>query len=338
MIPNCLGTHGKGEFFRLLGERSLFLLGLVLILSSATVAQVDTASISGIVTDQSGAIVVGAEVFVTNSDTNITSRVASNQSGVYLVTGLKPGRYRIKVDKEGFKGINLTDLVLNVQDSVNRNFALQVGSTSESVTVTATGLNVNTTDGSVSTVIDREFVEKLPLNGRSFNTLLQLTPGVVIAPANNLTTPGQFSIAGQRTNANNFSVDGVSANFGVGAGTGQTQSGTGTAQAFSAIGGTSSLVSVDALAEFRVQTSSFAPEFGRSPGGQVILSTRSGTNILHGGVFDYFRNTAMDANDWFANQIGNPRAPEHHNDFGAFVGGPIWKDKTFFSSRTKVRG
>src|SRR5262249_33205941 len=182
--------------------------------------------------------------------------------------------------------------------------------------------------------IDRKFVESLPLNGRSFNTLLQLTPGVVIAPLAGFgQAPGQFSIAGQRTDGNNFTVDGISANFGVSGGTNDPgQSGTGTAQALSALGGTSSLVSVDALQEFRIETSSFAPEFGRAPGGQVILTTRSGTNAFHGTAFDYFRNTVMDANDWFNNAATPPlsRSPEHHNDFGGVLGGPIWRDKTFF--------
>ena len=186
---------------------------------------------------------------------------------------------------------------------------------------------VNTESGSVSTVIDHRFVENLPLNGRSFNALLQLTPGVVIA-ATSTYNQGQFSIAGQRTSANNFLIDGVSANFGVSAQSSVGTSG-GATQAFSALGGTSSLVSVEDLEEFRVETSSFAPEFGRSPGGQVILTTRSGTNDFHGGVYEYFRNDVLDANDWFATQAGQPRAAERHNDFGGFLGGPIQKDKTF---------
>jgi hypothetical protein len=285
---------------------------------------------SGTVMDRSGAVVADAKIEVTNSDTNIRTATTTNKSGIYVVNGLRPGRYRMAVGKEGFRSIVVTDITLNVQDVVSRNFNLDVGAFSESITVTADALNVNTTDGSVSTVINRQFVESLPLNGRSFNTLLQLTPGVVIAAGSNIQTPGQFSIAGQRTDSNNFNVDGVSANFGVAASTGPAQSGTGTAQAFNAIGGTSSLVSVDALQEFRIETSSFSPEFGRAPGGQVILTTRSGTNGFHGGGFDYFRNTVLDANNWFANQQGEPRAPEHHNDFGGFLGGPIWKDRTFF--------
>jgi hypothetical protein len=309
--------------------RFCFLVLCWLLIGAFSYAQMETATLSGTVMDRTGAVLPDVQVQVTNSDTNVVTATTTNKSGVYVVPSLKPGRYRIAVTKVGFKQVIVTDVILNVQDVVSRNFNLEVGAVSESITVTADQLNVNTTDAAVSTVIDRNFVESLPLNGRSFNTLLQLTPGVVIAPAG-YGTPGQFSIAGQRTDANNFTVDGVSANFGVGLAQNLGESGTGGAQAFSALGGTSSLVSVDALQEFRIETSSFAPEFGRMPGGQVILTTRSGTNAFHGGVFDYFRNTVMDANDWFASAAGDPRAPEHHNDFGGFLGGPIWKDKTFF--------
>lgn len=326
-------NNSRGEVQRF-SRKFLLVVYASVIFSVTCYCQVETASISGVITDQSGGIVVSAEVRVTNVDTNLTSTTTSNQSGIYWVTGLKPGNYRMHVAKQGFKGIDLTDLILNVQDSISRNFALQLGSVSETVSVEANSLSINTSDGSVSTVIDRNFAERLPLNGRSFNTLLQLTPGVVIAPSSPIgvgnQTPGQFSIAGQRTDANNFSVDGVSANFGVAPTFHTTGAGTGTAQAFSALGGTSSLVSVDALQEFRIETSSFAAEFGRSPGGQVILTTRSGTNIFHGGIYEYFRNTAMDANNWFNDQTGLQRAPEHHNDFGGSLGGPIWKDNTFF--------
>ncbi len=310
----------------------LLLLTLSPITCPLSFAQTGTASVSGRVTDQSGGVVPDVEVEIKNVDTNVTQTTKTNGEGFYVFPSLKPGNYLMNVRKQAFQTVSVTGITLNVQDNLSRNFVLQVGSSAESITVTADTLNVNTTDGSVSTVIDRGFVESLPLNGRSFNTLLQLTPGVVIAPISTGFSHGQFSISGQRADANNFTVDGVSANFGASSTALSGDSGTGTSQAFSALGGTSSLVSVDALQEFRIETSSVAPEFGRSPGGQVILTTRSGTNEFHGGVFEYFRNTVMDANNWFSNaaipQI--PRAPEHHNDFGAVLGGPIWKAKTFF--------
>jgi hypothetical protein len=301
----------------------------LLVLVPSSLGQGESATLSGRITDLQGRVVPGVAVDVTNVDTNIIVHQTTNSVGVYVVVGLKPGRYRVAVTKEGFRRIDLMDLVLNVQDVLSRNFQLQLGSVLSSVTVTANAANANTMDAAVSTVIDRQFVEDLPLNGRSFNVLLQLTPGVVIG-VSNVFEPGQFNIAGQRTDANNFEVDGVSANFGNNWGLGAGQSGTGSAPALSAIGGTSSLVSVEDLQEFRVVTSSSAPEFGRAPGGQVLLTTRSGTNRFHGGVYEYFRNDVMDANDWFADQNGLPKPEERHNDFGGYVGGPIWKDKTFF--------
>jgi len=307
------------------------LMFLVLLLSSSPLlsAQTTTATVTGFVTDPTNALIAGAKLDVINMDTNIRYTATTNQEGSYTLPNLPPGPYRIEVEKTGFKTVVKSDLVLHAQDTAAINFEMKLGSVSEIVTVQAGGLVINTTDAAVSTVIDRNFVSQLPLNGRSFNTLLQLTPGVVIAPSTS-DSPGQFSIAGQRTDANNFTVDGVSGNFGVGSGGYLGNTGSGSTQAFSALGGTSSLVSVDALQEFRVETSSFSPEFGRAPGGQVVLVTRSGTNDFHGDVFDYFRNTVMDANDWFANQAGNPRAAEHTNNFGGVFGGPIWKDRTFF--------
>jgi hypothetical protein len=295
-------------------------------------AQSPSGTVSGIVTDPSGAAIVEAEIIVINDTTRVQYPGRTNQEGIYLVANLPPGSYRLQVSKPGFKTIIKPDITLNVQDALAINFSLPLGAVSEVVTIQGGAPLINTESAAVGTVIDRRFVENLPLNGRSFNTLLQLTPGVVIAqtPSGSLSPMGQFSIAGQRTDANNFTVDGVSANFGVGSGGYLGNTGSGSTQAFSALGGTSSLVSVDALQEFRVETSSFAPEFGRAPGGQVMLATRSGTNDFHGGAFDYFRNTAMDANNWFANRAGNPRAAEHHNDFGGFLGGRLWKDRTFF--------
>src|SRR6267143_311169 len=327
MITTCHGQHAS----RKLGEtyRAILLLGIILIGCSAAFAQVETATVSGVISDQSGGIVVGAEVQVTNSDTNITSTSTSNQSGVYLVTGLRPGRYRIKVTKDGFKGIDLTDLILNVQDLVSRNFILQVGSTSESMTVKASALSLNTENAAVSTVVDREFVENMPLNGRSFQTLITLTPGVVLTPAG-YANGGQFSVNGQRSDGNYFAVDGVSANIGIAGGNGLAQSSGGSLPGFSALGGTNTLVSVDAMQEFRIQTSSFAPEFGRTPGGQISIVTRSGTNQFHGTAFEYFRNDVLDANDWFSNFNHLPKPAERLNDFGGVFGGPFFKNRTFF--------
>lgn len=298
-------------------------------------AQSTSATVSGLVLDPNARVIAGADVEMVNDATGIRYPGLTNSDGIYAIPDLPPGPYRLQVSKPGFKTLIKADIVLRTEDALAINFTLPVGAALETVTVSGETSGLDTESSAVSTVIDRQFVENLPLNGRSFNTLLQLTPGVVIAqqPSGTAgeTAPGQFSISGQRTDANSFSVDGVSANFGVATdGLSSGESGTGSAQAFSALGGTSSLVSVEDLQEFRVETSSFAPEFGKTPGGQVMLTTRSGTNDLHGGVYEYFRNDVMDANNWFANQAGEPRAAERHNDFGGFLGGPFVKDRTFF--------
>ena len=293
------------------------------------IAQSPNGVLNGLVVDSSNSAIVGADVVAANDATAVQYITKTNGEGLYVIPNLPPGPYRLQISKFGFKTIIKTDIVVHIQDALALNFTLPVGATAEVVTVTGGGPIVNTESASVGTVIDREFVENLPLNGRSFNTLLQLTPGVVIVP-NNGNEGGQFSVSGQRNNANYFQVDGVSVNFGVGTHEAMVQAGSGAAQAFNAFGGTSSLVSVDAMQEFRVETSSFAPEFGRTPGGQVVISTRSGTNDFHGDLFEYFRNDVLDANDWFANRAGKPRAPERQNDFGGVFGGPIRRDRTFF--------
>lgn len=300
-----------------------------LLFTSSVLAQSPNGYISGLVLDPSSRAIVGADVLAVNDATGVKFPARTNAEGIYVLPNLPPGPYRLQVSKVGFKALIKPDIVLTTQDALSINFTLPVGAFSDSITVEGGAPLVNAQSASVSTVIDRRLVENLPLNGRTFTTLLQLTPGVVIAPASS-SNQGQFSVAGQRTTSNNFSVDGVSANFGVAPTFGLGTSGTGSAQAFSALGGTSSLVSVEALQEFRVETSSFAPEFGRSPGGQVLLTTRSGSNDFHGGVYEYFRNDVLDANDWFANQVGKPRAAERHNDFGGYFGGPILRDRTFF--------
>jgi carboxypeptidase family protein/TonB-dependent receptor-like protein len=303
-------------------------------LNASAGAQVETATLSGTVSDPTGAVVAGAEVRARRTETNTDSTSTTNGSGIYLIVGLQPGHYRIFVTKQGFKQVALTDVTLNVQESVNRNFSLEVGAASETVMVRADDLHINTTDATVSTVVDRQFAENLPLNGRSFQTLIELTPGVVLT-ASNTSDSGQFSVNGQRASSNYWMVDGVSANIGIGVNVAATPGNGlgGTLGSFSAQGGTNSLVSVDAMQEFRIQTSTYAPEFGRTPGGQISIVTRSGTDQFHGTLFDYFRNDVLDANDWFNGFTNNPplpKAKERQNDFGGTIGGPIVKDRTFF--------
>jgi hypothetical protein len=289
----------------------------------------ELAAVTGLLTDPHGRSVPDVKITITNLGTNVDSQTTTNGQGIYRLPSLQPGIYRITVLKDGFKSIVKSGVELHVQDIASINFELQIGSVTETVTVEAGGLVVNTTDASVSTVVDHQFVENMPLNGRSFQSLLLLTPGAVVSRAG-YSNPGQFSVNGQRTDANYFTIDGASANIGISGGNGLYQSAGGAIPGFSAQGGTNSLVSIDAMQEFRVQTSSFAPEFGRTPGAQISVVTRSGTNSFHGTAFEYLRNDLFDANDWFANYNRLAKPEERQNDFGGVFGGPIVKDRTFF--------
>jgi hypothetical protein len=292
------------------------------------IAQSTSATISGGVTDPSGKLVVDADVEIANDATGVLYPAKTNSSGMYLVPILPPGHYHVQVSKPGFKTIIKADVVLNVQSALALNFTLPIGATSESVTVGSSSAGINTTDGTVSTVVDRDFVENMPLNGRSLQSLISLAPGVVQTPIPDGTSSGnsgEFSVNGQRTESNYYTVDGVSANVGVGNQATFAAGAAGLTPSQTALGTTQTLASVDALEEFRINTSTYSAEYGRTPGGQISLQTRSGTDSLHGSVFDYFRNDALDANNWFNDNTvpATPKTAERQNDFGGTAGGPI---------------
>ncbi|HEV2827066.1 MAG TPA: TonB-dependent receptor, partial [Pyrinomonadaceae bacterium] len=310
-------------------RRVLPLTFFLLVSLTCVSGQSTNASLTGRITDPQKALIVDAKVVAISAGTNARYETATNDSGEYHLANLSPNSYRLEIEKPGFKKLVNPEVILHVQDALRIDFELTLGDVSETITVEAGAPLVNTESATVSTVVDRTFVENLPLNGRSFQTLLTLTPGIVLT-ATSLGDQGQFSVNGQRADANYFTVDGVSANFGVNGFTTLTQTASGSLPALSASGGTNSLVSVDAMQEFRVQTSSFAPEFGRTPGGQVSIATRSGTNSFHGTLFEYFRNSVLDARDWFVNLNNLPKPQERQNDFGGVLGGPISKNRTFF--------
>jgi Carboxypeptidase regulatory-like domain/TonB dependent receptor len=287
-------------------------------------AQTDGARISGRVTDPTDAVIVGAECKITNLETNVSTTTFTNEDGIYVLSDLRPATYRLVIKKVGFRTVVQPSLQLYVQDAVNENFKLALGSASEISTVTAALLQ--TESAAVSTVVDNQFVENMPLNGRSFQSLIAVVPGVVFTSPN--LGAGQFGVNGQYSDANYFTVDGVSANFGVVVG-GLGQSLGGALPGYTAQGGTNGLVSIDAMQEFRIQTSSYAAEFGRTPGAQISIVTKSGTNRLHGTAFDYLRNDVFDARNYFdAPPLIKP--PLRQNDFGGTLGGPIVRNKMFF--------
>jgi len=312
-------------------------------------AQTTSASVSGRVTDQSGGVIVDAEVEVKDVDRGVATIVKTNGEGFYSLPSLIPGNYLMNVRKQGFQTVSVTGITLNIQDNLSRNFVLLVGSSAVSITVNASDIHLNTTDGSVSTVVDQTYIQNMPLNGRSFQDLILLTPGVVTQTPQSFSSPsgalsglgttGEFSVNGQRTESNYYTVDGVSGN--VGAAVGFNMIGgvgpSGSVAAGTTLGTTQALVSVDALQEFRVQSSTYSAEYGRNPGGQFAFETKSGTNQWHGTAYDYLRNNYFDANDWFNNYLGVKEPALRQNDFGGTLGGPVrvpalynGKDRTFF--------
>jgi len=303
-------------------------LALLLLPIAAAAQGTPAGTIYGYILDPHHLPLPGARVVVESANTAATRDVLSNHQGLYSVPALQPGPYNITVEANGFKTIHQAGIVLEADQQARMDFALTIGSRTETVTVQGGAPLLNTSDATVSTLIGNQFVENMPLNGRSFSTLIDLAPGVVLAQSN-FYEQGQFSVNGQRPDANYFMVDGVSANLGTSA-SNLGQGGAGQLPATSAFGGTSNLVSLDALQEFRIQTSTFAPEYGRTPGAQVSVVTKSGTNTFHGTAFEYFRNDVLDANNWFADHLGLRKPELRQNDFGGVLGGPIVKDKLFF--------
>ncbi|MBL8202730.1 MAG: TonB-dependent receptor [Blastocatellia bacterium] len=300
----------------------LFALSLIPVL-----AQSATATLTGTVTDETGAVVAGATVVVTDLSKQVERQTTTNSDGFFIVPQLLPSHYKIRVQRSGFATAELPDVALNVGDQSSIRIQLKVAQVGETVTITEASLVSEAP--AVATLVNRQFVENQPLNGRSFQTLVELSPGVVITPSN-LVTPGQFSVNGQRAGSNYFTVDGVSANFGSSASTTLYETAGGGVPSYSSQGSTASLASVDAVQEFSIQTSTYAPEFGRQPGAQVQLVTRSGTNDFHGSIFEYLRNDKFDANNFFANANNLKRPPIQQNDFGGVVGGPVLLPKSAF--------
>src|SRR5260370_2179109 len=331
----------------ILRMRSVLMLVVIFLLAGVPAfAQMETATLSGVIQDPNGRVVPDVEVSATRIETGTVSTTKASGAGVYFFTDLVTRPYHLTIRKPGFKEIDIKDFQLYVQDKLEQNFSLEIGSVSETVTVEGGSPLVNTTDAAVSTVIDRNFVANTPLNGRSFQDIISMTPGVVTQSPNTSPTGagsgGDFSVNGQRTESNIYTVDGVSGNVAAGIGAGdqnstQTAATSGSVPAGTILGTTQSLVSVDALQEFRCQSSTYSAEYGRWPGGQFSLVTRSGTNQWHGTAFDYLRNNYFDANDWFSDSLGAPKSALRQNDFGGTLGGPVLipglyhgKDKTFF--------
>src|SRR5712692_1903807 len=284
--------------------------------AGAALAQ-STASLSGVVTDASGAAVPGARVVATNQATGVESPTQTDTAGAYLFPSLPIGLYRLSVSGTSFQTSVVTDLKLQVASTLTHDVQLKIGQATETVEITADAAVLDTATNTLGQVINDKTVQEIPLNGRHFTDLSLLTTGTVTPPANGfLSAPlrgqGSFGIntAGQREDTTNWLVNGINMNDNV-----QNQ--------------ITFQPPIDTLAEYKIDNSAFPAEYGRNAGAIVNLATRSGTNDYHGELFEFFRNNALDARNFF-NDVSGPQAPFQRNEFGADFGGPIKKNKVFF--------
>ena len=293
-------------------------------------AQANFGTVVGTVTDSSGAVVGGAAVTIKNNGTNVSQTVTTGSAGDYTIVNLIPGTYEITVSHAGFQSVTQSSVDVQIGGSTRINVTLPVGNVTESVTVTATQAGLQTDNATLGGVVEGEQVVQAPLNGRNVNNLLDFIPGVVPGGGTQGSTManggsgnfqaggqtqaiayGNYQIGGGFSGQSLFFIDGVGSNI--------------------AENNVNTLVPTqDAVQEFRVSTNNVSAEFGGYAGGIVQISTKSGTNQFHGNAYEYFRNTALDANDWFSNHEGLGKSVLHQNQYGANLGGPIWRNKAFF--------
>jgi hypothetical protein len=291
-------------------------IAFTLLFSTALFGQ-STAAVQGTVTDQSGAAVAGATVTVTNVGTQINQTLRTDNSGNYQAPALPIGNYDVTVDASGMQKQVAKSLVLQVGRTTTQNFQLKLAQATETVTVEGQVPVIEQSTMTVGQTIDQKTVQEIPLNGRHFVDLASLTPGFVVPPANGfLTAPlrgqGAFGVvtAGNREDTTNFMINGVNLND-------------------MANGQVTFQPSIDTVSEFTINNQTPSAQYGRNSGAVVNIATRSGTNTFHGEAFDFLRNNDLDARNFF-NKQGTVMSPFKRNDFGADIGGPIWKNHTFF--------
>src|ERR1700741_4547756 len=300
--------------------KSALLLGFAAILLSfagATSAQTFRGTILGTVTDSSGAAIPGAAIAVKNVNTGLSRTVSTSEDGTYSVPELPIGTYTVTVEKVGFKQGAVTGLQVEVSSQVRADVALQTGEVSQRIEVTGDELpQVESTSNVLGGIVESKVVTNLPVNGRDYQKLIFLVPGVAGAPDEISDSPGSygtFSVNGARGRSNNFLLDGTDMNDGYRNDPAINEAGV--------FGTPATILPVEAVAELRV-LSNFESEYGRSAGGVINIVTKSGTNNFHGSGFDFLRNTVLNARNFF-DPVGTPKNPFHNNQFGGSLGGPI---------------
>jgi len=270
--------------------------------------QTSTTQLSGTVSDSSSASVPGAKVTATNESTGLQYSIESTEAGLYAFPSIPVGSYSLTVDKTGFKKFQLTKIVLQINTPATVDAKLEVGSAAETVQVEATAETLQTNNATIGNVIERKTIEAMPLNGRNPLNLLIYEPGVVQRSGN------QVSVNGARTGAGNVTIDGIEAN--------ESTNPNPTQNLFR--------LNPDNVQEFKVTTQNPSADEGRNSGANVSVATRSGTNQFHGTAFEFFRNTKLNANEFYSNAQGLEKPIIKLNQYGFELGGPIKKNKTFF--------
>src|SRR5271154_485058 len=295
---------------------ALVLLGLIL--PCRILGQVDTGAISGTIKDTSGGTIAGARVTLTNEGTAVSITTVSSSNGEYSFSPVKIGNYSVSVEFTGFQKVQQNNVTVEVQQKVLVDIALPPGQPSEVVVVNAAPPTLQTQDASVGQVIEERAVNALPLNGRNFTFLAQLSAGVTQdqADTRGLGASGSFAANGLRPAQNNYLLDGLDNN----------------ANLVDFLNGTAYAVRppVDAIQEFKVETNNYSAEEGRSAGAVLNATIKSGTNQYHGSAWEFLRNDKFDAANFFENSGGIPKGEYRQNQFGFTFGGPIRRDKTFF--------
>jgi hypothetical protein len=292
---------------------TIALTALLLIPARFALAQLDQGTITGVVQDQSGAVVGGASVTLTNLDEGLVLKSKADGAGIYVFSPIKIGNYSVSATAGGFETTTQSNLHLSLQQRLNVVIVLKPGSATETVTVTTEEPLMQTQESSVGQTMDTQAINSVPLNGRNWVYIAQLAAGADPPEGSRGAGKGDFNANGQRAEENNFILDGIDNN----------------ANVVDFYNGASFVVNPppDALAEMKVQTSDYSAEFGHSAGAVVNASIKSGTNSYHGSAWEYVRNTAFDIHDWDNESL--PVAPYHENQFGATLGGPVWKNKVF---------
>ncbi len=297
---------------------------LALVVSLPSPSQIGGGSLIGYVTDPSGAAVAGASVRAINAATAAPLESRTDERGYYEFPLLAAARYKIEATASGFQKAVTVEFDINSGTRPRVDVKLVLGQVSESVEVAATAPLVNASTTDLGVVIDKNKVEALPLNGRNFSQLVGLQTGVLVSPPGGAGGRGGIEFHGSPSQGNNLLLDGVDMTFGENNGT------AGDTASAGAAGSLVNTVSVEAIQEFKATGSAFAAEYGRASGGVLNITTKSGTNILHGTLFEFLRNDKLDANSFFNNRSGLAKPPLRWNQFGGNLGGPILRDKLFF--------